>query len=86
MAALKKIVWIVFPLVCLYFLFLGYSLIQFWLSPMSLSAADLDKNGEVTFVELELASDFGERTVMVEGEACQEFYLKKDGSILETIC
>ena len=86
MAVLKKIIWIIFPLICLYFLVLGYSLIQFWLSPMSLSAADLDKNGEVTFAELELASDFGKRAVSVDGEACQEYFLKKDGVVLEVIC
>lgn len=67
-----------------WFFILPYFRLMF--SPISWSAADLNKNGFISPDEADYVADYGMKQYSGKGQKCTEYYALKDGLAIEKTC
>lgn len=68
---------------------LAYCIIYGWMvysSPLAYDEMDFNHDGKVTHGEAGYASSFGTRVVAHQGRHCTEYFARKDGLPLRTVC
>lgn len=69
--------------------FVGYASAFLYLvyqSPLTYKELDLNKNGYVSYSEVEYASNYRTRAIRKNGKECVGYYAQKDGLALKVVC